>query len=287
MKRTSLFFLACLATAACGLAESGLGTDGGGPGDVGVPFDATDEQNVQDATVSDGDAGGDGGAEADASACPTTLAGPAMVPVDEYCVDSTEVTRDQYVQFVTAFDGGVANKSCTWKQSFAPGDPSSQTNPSNPIVEVDWCDAYEYCAWAKKRLCGARDGGAIDWNDNATDPNTARWYNACSKGAANTYAYGSTWNSTTCNDDDNNNGVVAVKSYTQCVGGFPGLYDMTGNAKEWIDQCNPTGNADNDDCHVIGGGYHDDDQSAECFDMETHQRNNGGDDDIGFRCCWP
>jgi hypothetical protein len=31
-----------------------------------------------------------------------------------------------------------------------------------PITNVDWCDAYAYCAGIGKRLCGKIGGGTLD-----------------------------------------------------------------------------------------------------------------------------
>jgi sulfatase modifying factor 1 len=276
--KRALLLLLCAGSTGCGLAESGLanrGADGGDDVTV-LPLDGGEAADASDAST-----------DADAGACPTGLEGPAMAPVSEYCVDSTEVTVAQYGKFVAVDGGFVMDPRCDWKSDYVPSDWSSQSNPSNPVVEVDWCDAFEYCQWAKKSLCGDRQGGAVDWSANPVDPAVGRWFNACSLGGTQTYAYGDTWDSQRCNDDNNNSGVVAVGSYDQCEGGYAKLFDMTGNAAEWIDHCDDSGDPRNDTCHVIGGDWGSSDNEARCFDTATHSRNNDSDDGIGFRCCWP
>jgi hypothetical protein len=68
-----------------------------------------------------------------------------------------------------------------------------------------------------------------------------------------------------------------------CVGGYPGLHDMSGNVWEWNDVCQ--GNAATDFCHVYGGAFN----SLVPPDLAcTGERNwtrTSGADDIGIRCC--
>jgi len=60
------------------------------------------------------------GAPPDTGACPV-LEGPAMVRVDNYCVDSTEVTRAQYQKFLDAkVDPSKQDSPCAWNADFTP-----------------------------------------------------------------------------------------------------------------------------------------------------------------------
>jgi len=78
--------------------------------------------------------------------------GPVMVRVGTFCIDSTEVTSEQYNDFLLAGPAALAPQpaECSWNVSYLPGggwvfDPSQ---PTLPIANVDWCDAYAFCRWA-------------------------------------------------------------------------------------------------------------------------------------------
>src|SRR5579859_3708482 len=175
---TALVSLVSLAStaAACSLVES---FDGFGGGSAGV--DASDADPPDGARSPCADAGGHG---------------PAMVGADGFCVDSTEVTIDQYKEFLVAKAGNVGAQpaSCvSWNTSLVPGGWPPSAPGNTPIVNVNWCQAFLYCEWAGKRLCGNPDGGAADptrWND----PAESQWYRACSinNDGLHIYPYGLT-----------------------------------------------------------------------------------------------
>jgi len=82
-----------------------------------------------------------------------------------------------------------------------------------------------------------------------------------------------------------------VGSFTRCVGGFPGLLDMSGNVNEWENSCyaaSDGGGPDNDQCFLRGGGYAHNLLELQCepdikhiyIDYRKDQRF-----DVGFRCC--
>jgi hypothetical protein len=90
----------------------------------------------------------------------------------------------------------------------------------NPVTFVNWCDAFAYCSYAKKHLCGAiadpstgRVAGApitlastAEFHDasvlQANDPAIDEWYNACSSQGQAPYPYGSTYRPGFCNGID-------------------------------------------------------------------------------------
>ncbi len=72
-----------------------------------------------------------------------------------------------------------------------------------------------------------------------------------------------------------------------CVGGFPGLSEMTGNVGEWESSCASTtpGDAGEDDmCEVRGGDVHDDFPNQWC-DQDYQVRRAGRMPTTGIRCC--
>src|SRR6187399_3070086 len=73
-------------------------SDDGGPG--GTP-DSGDSGNSGDS----GDSGGGGVVDANDGGCPGNAGSAAMVRVDGYCIDSTEVTQKEYQAFLTAGAG--------------------------------------------------------------------------------------------------------------------------------------------------------------------------------------
>lgn len=285
--------LACLVAAAaaavgCGLSRAGALIDDGDGG-----LDAT---NGDVTILPDGSPigdGGDGGVDAGPDApCPLGLPGPAMVPADDFCIDSTEVTKAHYAKFLAAvpdggLDGGLKPPpSCTYKKTktdLVPGSWDPSTTPQRPVTKVDWCDAVMFCRWAGKRLCGKRGGGALSDGDKPNDPTKAQWYAACSQGGLRTWCYGALWDPKKCRVDSTSQKPADVASYPNCAGGYPGLYDMTGNVGEWIDKC--VGPASNDDCSIQGGDYGTSDTTSQCDYVDTRARDTNAEDWIGFRCC--
>ncbi|MGH7285803.1 MAG: formylglycine-generating enzyme family protein [Polyangiaceae bacterium] len=244
--------------------------------------------------------GGDSGASDSASDAPVTIdggsdsgcagsGGPAQLRAGGVCIDTTEVTNDQYAAFLAASVPTSSQPSyCSWNDSFEPTTwPTSPSIADFPVVNIDWCDAYAFCAWAGKRLCGAISGGPLD-TSSLGNAATDQWYSACSAGGALVYPYGTSYSATACNspidDAGPTPGVVAVTADPACVGSAPGLFDMTGNADEWVDSCDgTTGSSDN--CTRRGGSC--DDPSGDqqtCAFSRTSSRSMT-DTDIGIRCC--
>ncbi len=213
-----------------------------------------------------------------------------------YCVDSTEVTNGQYAEFlaaITASPGIVTlGHGCPVEMTnFTPTDPMAvnpvwPTDATNyPVVHVDWCDAYAYCAWAGKRLCGQIGGGSLQSEPSPVPPSTetvSQWLNACTAGGMNDYPYGGTFERSFCEGASAGGAITPVESNRQCVGGYPGIYDMSGNVWEWLDACRS--DAFNDFCSSFGGGFDSPDTSLSCLSQRWWTRTAGAAD-LGFRCC--
>jgi formylglycine-generating enzyme required for sulfatase activity len=200
-----------------------------------------------------------------------------------FCIDATEVTNGEYAAFLGAGapSSGSLPDGCG-NHSFVPSQgwpaPTSATNA--PVTWVDWCDAFAYCAWAGESLCGQPGGGSLDPMSN---PASGQWYLACSGQAANAYPYGASYVSGACND--NTGGPVAVGSRAHCVGGYAGLFDMSGNVAEWENACGGDGSG-SDPCSVRGGSFASASaaQQLACDARQLVPRTSTAAD-IGFRCC--
>jgi formylglycine-generating enzyme required for sulfatase activity len=208
-----------------------------------------------------------------------------------YCVDSTEVTQQQYSLFFNAMGNQTSGQSsvCAWNSSFAWGgagcavDPAA--TPALPMSCVDWCDSAAYCKWAGKHLCGSMGGGAVP-TSAAADASQSEWYNACSHGGTRAYPYGSAYSSACASGSAH-----TVGSATGCEGGFEGVYDMAGNVWERENSCDGASGA-SDCCPLRGGSYGNVvvGNSLSCatvgdsYNGACITRSYAGPN-VGFRCC--
>jgi len=193
------------------------------------------------------------------------------VELDEFYMDSREVTNSQYGVFM---DQTGYRKPKYWNNT-----KYNQTN--QPVVGVDWNDAVAYAKWAGKRL-----------------PTEAEWEYAARGGLVGKRYPGGDEIS---HDDANYDRKVGK---ARVVGSYPangyGLYDMAGNVYEWCQDWyssdyysssptqNPTG-PDTGSRRVLRGGDWLNDTArlrvANRFNSNTPFRIIGPSTTAGFDVC--
>lgn len=254
--------------------------DGGLPPEGGTPESGTRETGAPD--------------------CPSK-AGPPMVRIRDshgtFCIDATEVTNAQFNAMIEAAPSTLPPRPsvCNFKGALT---VTKVAAANQPRVNVDWCDAHMFCAWAGKRLCGSRDGSKIDSAAAANKAGVDEWYAACSKDGAQKYPYSGSYDDKKCNGCTRTSScgaaggspLVDVGSLAGCEGGYPGLFDMAGNAREWMDDCDGDGAGDHarDYCPAKGGDRtngNPDHIACVFVDNGNLERRGDASDRIGFRCC--
>ena len=212
-----------------------------------------------------------------------------MIDTGRFCIDSTEVTRGQYQAFMDDVGndaGAYRPPDCENDAGVQPEKGRPTDNLDFPIDFIDWCDAKTFCSWAGKRLCGRIGGGANAWTAH-DDEDMSQWYAACSADGARVFPYGNDYVADACNGMDYDPGLIGsslpvMALADTCEGGFPGLYDMSGNVREWTDNCQTS----NDNCSALGGsfGLASGKVGVKCSSrsqFEWWSKQLG----LGFRCC--
>jgi formylglycine-generating enzyme required for sulfatase activity len=229
-----------------------------------------------------------------------------------FVIDATEVTVGQYAAWLATTPATNQTAPCALNTSFEPGKftpqgtttnqcesfswQEEQQNPDHPVTCVDWCDADAYCKAEGAHLCGRVGGGTVVTRYEpdffyVVEPNTSEWYLACSQGGLRAFPYGPNLDESACNGTS---GLLQdVGTSPQCVGGYDGLFDMSGNVAEWEDSCVDQP-GDDAACIPRGGSFY----SGQPISMggdppelgcayhfsavpRTSQANS-----TGFRCCW-
>jgi Sulfatase-modifying factor enzyme 1 len=269
----------CLVVAASGSTASDSGfADASGVPEVDASQEAISTMSPSDASDASLEALSDA-SSAGLRTCPVGR-GPDMVALPNgtggrYCIDTTEVTQAQYKQFLDAKGNDASGQIgiCSGNTTFAPSvsccsgrlncfDPTTLAN--YPVTCVNWCDAYGFCAWAGKHLCGT-------FSDMSSQFISEAWLYACQGGPAGHGFKGP------CNDRAN--GLSPVKSFPDCRGidsPWSDVYDLVGNARELNDACGPFNGGTA--CVVVDG-------VPFCQTLEGRAPVDQVDWTMGFRCC--
>jgi formylglycine-generating enzyme required for sulfatase activity len=72
-----------------------------------------------------------------------------------------------------------------------------------------------------------------------------------------------------------------------CEGGYPGIFDMSGNVMEWQDSCASGSDPATDPCEVQGGSWNFPGGTQSAVFCAFHEKHPRGQSvpQIGFRCC--
>ena len=216
-----------------------------------------------------------------------------------YALSTTEVTIEQFTEFVDAT--GAAVTGCTiwttmgpetprrrsWKSPF----PEAGVFPGHPVVCVSWEDAQSYVAWLSEKTGQTyRLPSEAEWQYAArsASPNNAEWWLAGNMVAGQANCADCTGIGPMGREDE----LSTLTAATYVANPF-GLYDMLGNASEWVADCynrsleNAPKNGEaweDGDCSrrvALGGNWHDDWQAlaGQRLGVAAGLRVN----DVGFR----
>ena len=167
-----------------------------------------------------------------------------------FYIDRYEVTNGQYAPFLKYVKETNDHRLChpaEKREDPRNHEPTFWNDPAfnharQPVVGVNWFDAYAYAAWAGKRLPKERE-----WEKAARG--NKRW----------TYPWGNDWHprEKRCNWGDFggiHDGYKVTAPVGKCPGTSPyGCYDMVGNVREWcIDDYTMKNPAARDQVLVVG-----------------------------------
>jgi formylglycine-generating enzyme required for sulfatase activity len=130
-----------------------------------------------------------------------------------YFIDLHEVTTAQYASFL-----GATNRLVPWQWDSV----DLTQHHDRPVIGVDWSDADAYCKWKGKRL-----PTEAEWEKSArgTDGRLYPWGNWVPSKALANFALGARFSYSQV--------LMPVQSYEPGRSPY-GLYQMAGNAWEWV-----------------------------------------------------
>jgi formylglycine-generating enzyme len=299
--------VALLSAAACGEPFIGVApsvlSDAGGAASVveveptgGAPMGGEAPEPPLEATLggaqneAQGGAPTDGGEPSVSAGRPSTgerkcpsLAGEKLALAGSFCIDENEVTVAHYRAFLDSSPSVLEQPpACAANVTFA-NNCKFTSAEKEPQRCVDWCDARAYCTSVGKRLCGSAEGGAMAF-DAVGDASQDQWYDACSHAGEVAYPYGSEYDGAACWGADRPGvGALTVRSASGCVGGYEGVWDMSGGLAEWVDSCDAE-SGPTDACRIRGGSSSGAPEQLRC-DAVTATARGTSSSYIGFRCC--
>lgn len=186
-------------------------------------------------------------------------------------------TVSRVIHCIDAYESSCGRPSCEPDQL-----PQSATG-AEPWVEITPSQAEDACA---RVIVNLPDHGELHKHLCSSD----EWQRACDGGdPGREFPYDGDYDLTICSVGGASPRLTG--SSTNCEGGRPGLFDMSGNVREWTTNCNEDG------CAYLGGSFEDPQIYLGCHDPDSN-----GDDEpdfrrstatsieqvppyVGFRCC--
>jgi formylglycine-generating enzyme required for sulfatase activity len=203
------------------------------------------------------------------------------VQLDDYYIDTFEVTNGRYLEFVKATNHRVPQNPRNPTRNLWEGIVIRESLVDRPVVNVDWTDADAYCKWAGKRL-----PAEAEWEKAAKGNHDWRfpWGNV--EPTSKHLNYNQQW--------IGEKTLMPVGSYE--AGKSPyGVYDMAGNVWEWVNDwydaryyekspaTNPKGPETGTKRVLRGAGWQNETPTVRIFtrvDSDPTIRNES----TGFRC---
>ena len=259
----------------------------GGCASFGTAAEGPDAASTSDASSTP--PGLDGAQPPDGGSPDSTTPARPLVDAGGFGVDSTEVSNTDYDRFLSATLDPTfktaPHPACDANTSFARADGCNGDARSDlPVTCVDWCDAWAYCAWEGKRLCGKIGANELTEGER-TDPTRSQWFNACAGLSGQRFPYGTNARVDACVTKDNGDaGLRPSGSTATCEGRPKGVFDMVGNVSEWEDSCGTGGAPQDNTCATRGGSISDNAATATCSFIATAKRTDVRST-LGFRCC--
>jgi hypothetical protein len=218
--------------------------EGDGDADVDADSDIDSDVDSDIDADTDIDADSDTDVDADTDVDSDSDADPCPTGDEMVHVTSLDICIDAY----EASDGG--------------GGRARSEYLGTPWVYVTQAQASAACSAAGKRLCSATE-----------------WQEACSGPWGYSYPYGNSYEPYSCNGTDYGaEAVLPTGEAGDCEGGYPGIFDMSGNAMEWTADC-ASGS-----CLIAGGCAWDQYDLITC-DRFSDYLATFNQYHVGFRCC--
>lgn len=193
----------------------------------------------------------------------------ARISLPAFYIDVYEVTTQRYASFMKATSH---SKPEHW------GDVRPDRDWDKPVIGIEWSDANDYCRYYGKRLptekewekaARSTDGRIYPWGNSEPNKSLANYDGRFCLAFCNVYA----------------EKLQPVGSYV--AGRSPyGLYDMAGNAWEWVEEKRLRGGSWISNTHTPGLGLQSSTQPASKSEEvnKTYHRTYGIRYLLGFRC---